>query len=194
MEIRHELSNGRFCYVTDSGEVFNEKHRKLSIQKDKAGYCSVNMFGKRYLLHRLVYEAFCGDIPNDKQIHHINEDKSDNKLENLVAMTMEQHQHLHKQIYPITKKCEICGKEFTPHKTKRKRAKTCSHECWIIATKNSAAKRKIPIAQMDMDGTIIKIWDSARDIQKNTGYFDSNINKCCNGKIRSCYGYKWKYA
>lgn len=48
--------------------------------------------------------------------------------------------------------------------------------------------------KMDIDGKEIKTWDSARDIQNSTGYFESNINKCCNGKIRSYKGYKWKYA
>lgn len=32
-------------------------------------------------------------------------------------------------VHPRTKRCEICGIEFTPHKTKRKRAKTCSPAC-----------------------------------------------------------------
>jgi ribosomal protein S27AE len=33
------------------------------------------------------------------------------------------------RVYPVTKTCEVCGAEFTPHRTKRKRAKTCSWEC-----------------------------------------------------------------
>lgn len=27
-----------------------------------------------------------------------------------------------------------------------------------------------------------------------TGFFESNINKCCNGKIESYKGYVWRYA
>ena len=38
-------------------------------------------------LHRLVYEAFCGRIPEGCTIDHINQDKSDNRLSNLRAIT-----------------------------------------------------------------------------------------------------------
>jgi hypothetical protein len=101
---------------------------------------------------------------------------------------------LHKQIYPVTKKCEICGKEFSPGKTKRKRAKTCSYECWKKSCKIGAAVRKRPVAQYSMDGELIRIWESARNIRDELGIFESNVNKCCNGKIHSYKGFIWKYA
>ncbi len=41
----------------------------------------------RYKVHRLVYEAFNGLIPEGMQVNHINEDKTDNRLENLNLMT-----------------------------------------------------------------------------------------------------------
>ena len=41
---------------------------------------------------------------------------------------------------------------------------------------------------------MIKEWDSARDVQNDLGYFESNINKCCKNKIKTAYGYKWKFA
>lgn len=194
MERKLNLDNGRFCFVTDDGKVFNEKHKELKIQVDKAGYCSAFLYGEKHLVHRIVYSAFVREIRDGEHIHHINGSKKDNGIENLSAMSMKEHQHLHKQIYPIIKICKVCGKEFIPHKTKRKRAKTCSHECWLKITRENAKARKVPIIQMDIDGKEIKTWDSARDIQNSTGYFESNINKCCNGKIRSYKGYKRKYA
>jgi len=39
--------------------------------------------GDRRGVHRLVYEAFCGDIPEGMSIDHINRDSADNRLENL---------------------------------------------------------------------------------------------------------------
>lgn len=35
---------------------------------------------KTYLLHRLIYEAFIGPIPEGKQINHIDEDRTNNKI------------------------------------------------------------------------------------------------------------------
>lgn len=58
----------------------------------------------------------------------------------------------------------------------------------------SAEKRKRPILQINANGEIVKIWKSARDCQNETGYFESNVNKCCNGVIKTYKGYVWEYA
>ena len=39
------------------------------------------------LVHRLVWEAFNGPIPEDKEVNHIDEDKLNNRLENLNLVT-----------------------------------------------------------------------------------------------------------
>lgn len=40
-----------------------------------------------YFIHRLVWGAFNGPIPEGMQINHLNEDKTDNRLENLSLVT-----------------------------------------------------------------------------------------------------------
>ena len=42
---------------------------------------------KTYSVHRLVWMAFNGEIPEGYEINHINEDKTDNRLENLSLMS-----------------------------------------------------------------------------------------------------------
>ena len=64
-----------------------KKDTIFSIWKNRNGYCMVSLRknGKKtgYLVHRLVYEAFNGTIPEGMQVNHISEDKNDNRLENL---------------------------------------------------------------------------------------------------------------
>ena len=59
--------------------------------KNRNGYYMVSLRkdGKKVgkIVSRLVYEAFNGPIPEGLQVNHINEDKSDNRLENLNLMS-----------------------------------------------------------------------------------------------------------
>ena len=49
------------------------------------------------------------------------------------------------------------------------------------------------IVQLDLNDNILKIWDSAREIQRQTGLSQGNISRCCNGIYKQSYGFKWKY-
>ena len=58
---------------------------------------------KDYLVHRLIYEAFNGQIPEGYEVNHINEIKSDNRLSNLNLMT-------HKENINYGSRTEKCSK------------------------------------------------------------------------------------
>lgn len=53
-----------------------------------------------------------------------------------------------------------------------------------------AAKRKKPILQYDKYGNFLKEYKGATDTGYNT---TANIIACCKGKIKSAYGYIWRY-
>ena len=65
--------------------------------KDKHGYMQVSVRKrgqsgqKNYRAHRFVWEAFSGEIPEGKQIDHINNNKEDNHLSNLQLLTPQQN-------------------------------------------------------------------------------------------------------
>ena len=59
----------------------------LTSRKEGRGYYRVALSGKFYLVHRLVWEAFNGPIPEGYEVNHIDEDKLNNRLENLNLMT-----------------------------------------------------------------------------------------------------------
>ena len=62
-----------------------------------------------YLVHRLVWLAFYGSIPEGLQVNHINEVKSDNRLSNLNLMTPKENTNWGTGIERSTKK-RINGK------------------------------------------------------------------------------------
>lgn len=78
--------------ITDTGKVWSEKSKKfLKYDSDRSGYQRVTLTSgnvhKRYMVHRLVYSSFCGDIPQGLFINHKNENKTDNRVENLELVT-----------------------------------------------------------------------------------------------------------
>lgn len=81
--------------------------------------------------HRAVMQESLGRLllPTDI-VHHRNGDKLDNRPENLVLTDARTHglEH-HSPTLPVEKACVICGAIFRPHKTKRRRAQTCSRVC-----------------------------------------------------------------
>ena len=78
--------------ITLNGNVYSWKTEKyLSIQMSPNGYKTILLYNNgratMQYIHRLVYEAFVGDIPKGLTIDHINEDKLDNKISNLQLLT-----------------------------------------------------------------------------------------------------------
>lgn len=65
--------------------------RILKLRNIGRGYLGLNLAINGTIVtksvHRLVWSAFNGPIPEGMQINHINEDKTDNRLENLNLMT-----------------------------------------------------------------------------------------------------------
>lgn len=73
--------------------------RKLKPTLNRIGYLQVNLRnnGKQHTkqVHRLIYEAFKGTIPAGMHVHHVNGNKTDNRLCNLELMSKEEHDNHH---------------------------------------------------------------------------------------------------
>ena len=72
----------QFVYYKD-GQIYWKSSNKLAGTKTKDGYIKVQINKIPYFAHRLVWCLVNKSIPVDKQIDHINRNKSDNRIENL---------------------------------------------------------------------------------------------------------------
>ena len=63
---------------------------------------------------RWVMEQYIGrELSTDEYVHHLNEDPSDNRLENLAIVSPKEHNRIHNPTRMVTCVCGYCGKEFT---------------------------------------------------------------------------------
>lgn len=154
----------------------------LSNKNSKGGYFSVVLRGdkgkRKYTrIHRLVYETFVGEIPKGKKyhIHHINGNKQDNRLENLIYLSSSEHQQKH-----IKENPKILNG-------------------MINYNKHIRPKR---IEQYGLDGKYIATYENSCDASVSTGVCQRNILQVANkepynknGKIRKqAGGFIWKFA
>jgi hypothetical protein len=127
-----QFEQQRFCSRRCRGQA--EKTRTPNDQF-KARYRQIKTpDGRRLLEHRWVMEQHLGrPLRRSEQVHHINHDRLDNQIDNLELVSSAEHAMRHTW-RPVTATCAICAEQFTPHKTKRGRVKTCGRRCGALLT------------------------------------------------------------
>jgi hypothetical protein len=143
--------------ISDTGEVFNKKNKKMKLRITPNGYVQLCLrINKTYFYvyaHRAVYESFIGPIPTGLEINHIDGNKLNNSLSNLEAITPKEnkrhawdtglayHHNPHER-YHVQKKLEkdipldmveeICKALESPDSTYLEIAEKFKIEPWII--------------------------------------------------------------
>ena len=127
-------------------------------------YCGLSDNGTKSIrLHKLVLNTFNPCDDEKMQVNHINGNKQDNRLENLEWCTCKEN---------INHAYKIGLKEGR-------------------RDKNNTLSKKV--AQYDIEGKLINIWESTMQIQRSLGYSNTSISQCCNGRRDITHGYKWRY-
>ena len=62
-------------------------------------------------------------------------------------------------------------------------------------TRNQMVSMKLskPVLQFTKDGEFVAEWKSSSEIKRNLGFAQQHISSCCNGKLKSAYGFIWKF-
>lgn len=168
--------------IGDRGTLLSRRRgcwRIMSNTNQNGWYLTVNLKnnnGKRITrrIHRLVYEAFVGDIPKGFDVHHKDGNKQNNRVENLVAISEYEHHLMHAAENPnIYQGMRNYNKYIRPK----------------------------AIYQYDLEGTFITAYPNAKEAYRATGICSRNILQVANkteykpGKIRKqAGGYIWKIA
>lgn len=145
--------------------TYSEKMIKLGV--NRCGYVfhrfSVNGKLVNGYIHQLVAEAF---IPNPKSlpfINHKNENKSDNRVENL----------------------EYCNAKFNSNYG------TCQ-ERRAISVKEMRRERIIDVDQYDKDGNYIRSFHTKGELDDG-GFLVKTVLRCCRRTLETSHGYVWRF-
>lgn len=162
--------------VSDHGRVrsLNYRHtgqiRVLRPKKTRDYYLRINLCKdgvvKTFRVHRLVWTAFVGEIPEGYELDHINATPSDNRLSNL--------------------RCVTCKQNHENPITNQRHADACR-----AANKKRCSKS---IVQLDKTtGQVIKRWECMHDVERELGIANGTISLCCNGQRKTAGGFRWIY-
>ena len=141
------------------------------------GYYQIDLVDKnnictRFLIHRLVAQAFIDNPNNYNCVNHIDCNKLNNNVNNLEWCTKEYN-------------TSVAWKDGQIKMPKGKNNK-------MYGKYGKDANKSKPIYQYDLQGNFIKKWDSQKDVERELGFRQNCISNCALGRCKSSYGYVWR--
>ena len=173
--------------VSDIGEVKNIKTGKcLKPKKSRYGYLRVTLcndgFQKTMGIHRLVAIAFIPNPNRKPTVNHKNEEKTDNRIENLEwATNAEQNRY-------GTRTARAMAHTDWKNRTSKMDYKAIA-EKHDYSSPKMCGRKMVDVYQ---NGRFIKRFDSQKEASKETGVSVSKVSACANGIKKSCKGYEFQ--
>lgn len=159
--------------VTDDGRIFSlnynstGKKKELKQKENTQGYkhvrLSKNGKSKTIPVHRIVALSYLPNPDNLQAVNHKDENKTNNMVGNLEWCSIKYNNTYGTRLERVSK---------------------------IQLNRKDLSKQ---VKQFKKDGVFLKEYPSTNEVERQTGFDQSNISKCCKGKYKSAYGYIWRY-
>ena len=146
----------------------------------KSGYMFVflskNGKAKRMAIHRAVALAFIPNTENKPEVNHINEDKTDNRVENLEWATIKENRNYGTRIAR-----GIANRNQTGEKN------------GMFGKRGALNPNSKKVLQYDLSGQFIREYDSVKMAAEMTHSNASLIARVANGYLKQTNSFIWRY-
>ena len=179
MEMREIKGYEGHYAITSDGRVWSHKTQKFrSLRTTKKGYLTVGLNkpgekGRTIFVHRLVANAFIPNPENKPQINHINENKADNRVENLEWCTAYENIHHGGRLHRMMET------------NRQKNNASLKDDEFMLCGKVVRPVRCVETGEVFRDAAA-----AARAL----GLHRCHINNCCRGRRNEHGGLHWEYA
>lgn len=154
------------------------KERIMKPVKNRGGYLQILLSKdgkvKHAYVHRLVSQAFIPNPSNLPEINHIDENPSNNNVENL----------------------EWCDRAYNnSYGTHHQRMAATLKKNGVYERCAELCKQRWskPVFQFTVSGEFVAKYESASEAARQLNYHKDNISRCCTGEYKQAYGFKWSY-
>lgn len=158
-----------YIILPNEGLIWSKKRGKFIGYEDSKGYYGITLTDDngrvtKGKLHRFIWQAVNGPIPEGMEVNHIDEDKTNNSIINLNLMTHKENMNF-------------------GTRTERATKKTAK-----ILTNGVTSKPVGAFLNRELKFSFPSIAEASRN-----GFNQGNITSCCQGKLKTYKGYEWRY-
>lgn len=171
-------------FIYPDGRVFdNTRKRFIKQHENQYGYLLINLTddnGNRtsFSVHDLVATCFIRLFQKGVNVHHVDKNPKNNRIENLQIIDGGEHSRIHN--FEKWKNGTYDGNAEKIRKA------------WKNSGRLDCEKKKV--AQLTIDGRLVRVWPSTAEAGRN-GYSHGCVAACCRGekKYKTHKGYKWMW-
>lgn len=160
---------GGLYQVSTLGRVkrlWRSKERILKVVKDRYGYFTVQLCKNGVRKWHKVHRLVAeAFIPNPTNLPQVNH-KNEIKTDNKAE------------------NLEWCDQAYNNSYGSRNQRSIEAH---------INGKKSKTVLQFDKQGNLIAEYPSTCEVERQLGFFQTNISQCCLGKYKTAYGYIWRY-